>query len=174
MSVLNVVCHPDAVLRQVAQPVTEITPEILALLDDMVDTMYDEEGIGLAAPQVGVSKRVIVIDVEAKEEGKPLHPVKMINPEIISVSETQTVLEEGCLSLPEMRVEVSRPDKVKFRYTDVHGIVQEVDAEDLLAKCIQHEIDHLDGKLIFDYLSPLKRDMALRRYQKVMRARAED
>lgn len=174
MALLPIVIHPNDVLRAKAAPVDKITPEILTLLDDMLQTMYDAPGIGLAAPQVGVSQRVVVIDVEGKEEGQPGNPLKLINPEIISVSDTKTVLDEGCLSLPDMRVDVSRPDKVRFRYMDTDGNIQEMDADDLLAKCIQHEIDHLDGKLIFDYLSSLKRDMALRRYQKNLRLKAGD
>lgn len=172
MSVLEIVLHPDPVLRAKAEAITEVTPEILTLLDDMLDTMYHAEGIGLAAPQIGISKRIVVIDVE-KEEGQPGNPLKLINPEIISSADTRTILDEGCLSLPEMRVEVERPDKVRFRYMDINGKTQEMDADDLLAKCIQHEIDHLDGKLIFDYLSSLKRDMALRRYQKMLRSKVD-
>jgi len=172
MAVLPIVIHPADVLRAKATPVIEITPEILKLLDDMLETMYAAPGIGLAAPQIGLSKRIVVIDVEGKEEGQPGNPLKLINPEIIWSSETKTVLDEGCLSLPEMRVDVERPDKVRFKYMDVNGQVQEMEAEDLLAKCIQHEIDHLDGKLIFDYLSPLKRDMVLRKYNKMLRLQA--
>ena len=168
MAILPVVLHPDNVLRQKAAVVTEITPEIVKLLDDMVETMYAEEGIGLAAPQVGVSKRVIVIDVE-QEEGQPGNPLRMINPEVIAASETKTVLGEGCLSLPEMRVDVTRPDEVTVRYMDVDGNTQEIHGTELLAKALQHEIDHLNGVLIFDYLSSLKRDMVLRKYNKTLR-----
>lgn len=174
MAVLPIIIHPADVLRKKADPVTDITPEILKLLDDMLHTMYDAPGIGLAAPQVGISKRIVVIDVEGKEEGQVGNPLKLINPEIIVVSETKTVLDEGCLSLPDMRVDVERPDAVRFRYMDITGKTQEMDATDLLAKCIQHEIDHLDGKLIFDYLSSLKRDIVLRRYQKALRLKAGD
>ena len=174
MAILPIIIHPNDVLRAKAAPVTDITPDILKLLDDMLQTMYAAPGIGLAAPQVGVSKRVVVIDVEGKEDGIPGNPRKLINPEIISVSETKTVLDEGCLSLPEMRVDVERPDTIRFRYTDIHGKIHEEEATDLLAKCVQHEIDHLDGKLIFDYLSSLKRDMVLRKYNKLLRLKAGD
>lgn len=166
---LPVVIHPDSVLRQKAEAVTEITPEILKLLDDMVETMYAEDGIGLAAPQVNVSKRVVVIDVAQREEGEKANPLKIINPEIIAKSETETVLEEGCLSLPAMRVEVKRPEKVTVRYMDEAGATREIEADGLLSKAFQHEIDHLDGVLIFDYLSKLKRDMVLKKYQKMLK-----
>ena len=172
MSMLPVMEHPDTVLRQKCETVSEITPEILKLLDDMLETMYDEEGIGLAAPQINVTKRIFVMDVEQKE-GKPGNPLKIINPEIITKSENLTVLDEGCLSLPGMRVDVARPDEVTLRYMDEKGDTQELHATDLMAKCIQHEIDHLNGILIFDYLSPLKRNMVLRRYSKNQRFASE-
>ncbi|MDB5477748.1 MAG: peptide deformylase [Alphaproteobacteria bacterium] len=169
MSVLPIHFHPDAVLRKKCETVTEITTDILTLLDDMVETMYDEDGIGLAAPQVNVPKRLIVVDVEQREKGEPGTPIKLINPEVIMKSDNLTVLDEGCLSLPDMRVEVARPDSVTVRYMGINGATQEIHATDLLAKCLQHEIDHLNGVLIFDYLSPLKRNIVLRRYQKNMR-----
>jgi len=168
MAILPVVLHPDNVLRQKCETVSSVTPEILKLLEDMLDTMYTEEGIGLAAPQVGISKRVIVVDVE-QEEGQPGNPLKMINPEVIAKSETTTVLSEGCLSLPKMQVDVTRPNEVTVRYMDTDGNTQEVHATDLFAKALQHEIDHLNGVLIFDYLSSMKRDMALRKYTKTLR-----
>ncbi len=169
MTVLSVTIHPDPVLREKCAVVDAITPEILTLLDDMVDTMYDEDGIGLAAPQIGVAKRLAVVDVEPREEGQRGNPIKLINPEVIAKSDTLTVLDEGCLSLPEMRVEVARPDEVTVRYMDIEGNMQEIHGTDLLAKCLQHEIDHLNGVLIFDYLSSLKRNMVLRKYQKTLR-----
>lgn len=169
MSEMEVVLHPDPVLRKKAEAVSKITPEILKLLDDMIDTMYAEEGIGLAAPQVGISKRVVVIDVEQREEGGAGNPLKIINPEIIAKSDTKTVLDEGCLSLPGMRCDVERPDRVTVRYMDETGATREIEADGLLAKAFQHEIDHLDGILIFDYLSKLKRDMVLRKYQKFLK-----
>lgn len=168
MAVLPVVLHPDGVLRKKCTPVEKITPEIIQLLDDMLDTMYDHDGIGLAAPQVNQTCRVVVMDVEQGDDGSG-HPIKMINPEIIAKSDAKTILEEGCLSLPTMQVEVSRPAEVTVRYMNENGETVELQATDLLAKCIQHEIDHLDGVLIFDYLTSLKRDMVLRRYQKNMR-----
>lgn len=169
MPVLPVILHPDPVLRQKAEPITDITPEILTLLDDMLDTMYAEDGIGLAAPQINVSKRIIVIDVEPREEGERGKPIKIINPEIIASSDVKTVLDEGCLSLPGMRCDVERPESITVRYMDETGETQEIQADGLLAKCFQHEIDHLDGVLIFDYLSKLKRDMVLKKYQKLLK-----
>lgn len=173
MAVLPVVIHPDDVLRKKCTPVETITPEILTLLDDMLDTMYDFEGIGLAAPQVNQTCRVVVMDVEQTDEGRG-NPIKMINPEIIAKSDTQSVLDEGCLSLPTMRVDVARPENVTVRYMNEKGETVELQADGLLAKCIQHELDHLNGVLIFDYLTPLKRNMVLRRYQKQMRHAAAD
>lgn len=168
MAILPVILHPNDVLRRKCETVTTITPDILTLLDDMLDTMYAEEGIGLAAPQVDVSKRLVVLDVE-QEDGERGNPLKLINPEIIAKSEAETILDEGCLSLPKMRVEVSRPEEVTVRYMDIAGKTQEIAASGLLAKALQHEIDHLNGVLIFDYLSPLKRNMALRKYNKTLR-----
>lgn len=173
MAVLPVVIHPNDVLRATCKKVETITPEILTLLDDMLDTMYEQEGIGLAAPQVNTTWRVVVMDVEQTEDGRG-NPIKMINPEIIAKSETETVLDEGCLSLPTMRVDVSRPEEVTVRYMNEKGETVELHADGLLAKCIQHELDHLNGVLIFDYLSPLKRNMVLRRYQKQLRHTVAD
>lgn len=169
MTVLQIHVHPDPVLRKIAEPVATVTPDIIQLLDDMLETMYAAPGIGLAAPQIGVSKRLVVIDVEGGREGEPANPLRLINPEIIAVSDSKTVLDEGCLSLPDMRVEVMRPEAVAVRYMDVEGNIQTMEADELLAKALQHEIDHLDGKLIFDYLSSLKRDMVLRKYNKTLK-----
>lgn len=174
MTVLHVVIHPDNVLRQKCAPVTEITSELLKFLDDMLDTMYSEEGIGLAAPQVNKSIRAIVIDVEQHEEGERGNPIKLLNPEIIAKSDFLTTLNEGCLSLPDMRVEVARPDEVTVRYMDIEGKTQEIHATDLMAKALQHEIDHLNGVLIFDYLSALKRGMVLKKYTKNLRYAEQD
>ena len=166
--ILPIVIHPDPILREKCAPVTEVTDDIRALLDDMLATMYDADGIGLAAPQIGLAKRLIVLDVEQTEEGRG-NPIKMINPEIIAASDVSVPMEEGCLSLPSMRVDVMRPEAVTVRYTDENGVVKQLDAKELLAKAIQHEIDHLNGVLIFDHVSKLKRDIVLRRYQKNLR-----
>jgi peptide deformylase len=174
VAILPIRIFPDPVLRQKAKPVDKITPEIIQMLDDMLDTMYHAPGIGLAAPQIGLALRLVVVDVSDKtdEEGRIIErkPIRMINPQIIAASENYTLLTEGCLSLPEMDVDVERPETIRFSYTDVNGEIQTVDANDILSKAVQHEIDHLDGKLIFDYLSPLKRDMVLRKYNKKLKS----
>lgn len=169
MALLKILYHPHTVLRQKAEPVTEITDDVRTLLDDMADTMYDAPGIGLAAPQIGVSKRLVVIDVEGGREGQPKQPIKMINPEIIDVSEQMSIYDEGCLSLPGVNGEVERPESITFKYTDINGQEQIVSADGLLATCVQHEIDHLDGKLFIDYLSPLKRNMVVRKLKKILK-----
>jgi peptide deformylase len=169
MSILPLRLVPDGVLREKAQKVTEITPEIVRLLDDMLDTMYEEAGVGLAAPQVGVLKRIIVIDVHAGKEHLEPEPLYMINPEIVAQSEETSVYEEGCLSIPGVHGDVKRPARVTVTYMDRDGAEQQIEAGGLLATCIQHEIDHLNGILFIDHLSPLKRNMVMRRYQKRQR-----
>lgn len=169
MSLLKLRILPDTVLREKAQPVTAITPDVLRLLDDMLETMYKEAGVGLAAQQVGSTQRVIVMDVHAGKEHLEPAPLQMINPEIISASEETSVYEEGCLSIPGMHADVTRPAQVTVRYTDRDGVQRDMEATGLLATCVQHEIDHLDGVLFIDHLSPLKRNMLMRRYQKRQR-----
>jgi len=160
MALLPIVHVPDPILRQVAEPVSEVTPAILKQLDDMAETMYDAPGIGLAAPQIGQMNRLIVMDCAKDEDAPELW--KMINPEIISVSEDTSKLEEGCLSIPGHVGEVERPASVRARFMDVDGNLQEMEADGLLAACIQHEIDHLDGVLFIDHLSRLKKNMIWR------------
>ena len=164
MALIPIICIPDPVLREVASPVAEVTDGVRRLLDDMVETMYDAPGIGLAAPQVNVSERLIVMDC-AKDDTSP-EIWKMINPEIISRSEETTKMEEGCLSIPGYNGDVTRPAEVEVRYMDIDGTAQQMTATGLLAACVQHEIDHLDGVLFIDYLSRLKRDMMLRKIAK--------
>ena len=166
MALIPIVSIPDPVLRKVAAPVTEVTDGIRSLLDDMAETMYDAPGIGLAAPQINISKRVIVMDCGG-EESRQLY--KMINPEIVDSAEDSTVLEEGCLSIPNQTAEVTRPAHVDVRYIDVDGNTQMLHCDGLLAACVQHEIDHLDGVLFIDHISRLKRDMIVRRVLKDMR-----
>ena len=161
MAVMPLVLIPHPVLRQVAQPVDDITDDILQLADAMVETMYAAPGIGLAANQVGVLKRVIVMDCASDDEPPTLW--KMINPEIIWRSEENTKMEEGCLSIPGHNAEVVRPSTVHVSYLDTERRVQEMQATGLLAACVQHEIDHLNGVLFLDHLSRLKRDMITRR-----------
>jgi len=160
---------PDPVLRKVARSVAEITDGTRQLLDDMAATMYDAPGIGLAAPQVNISQRIIVMDC-GKDENPELF--KMINPEIISQSDVLSVLEEGCLSIPDQTADVERPAEVEVRYLDENGKSQSLVATGLLAACVQHEIDHLNGVLFIDHISRLKRDMILRRVMKEMRQSA--
>ena len=158
---------PDPVLRKSALPVENITDKTLQLLDDMAETMYDAPGIGLAGPQIGELKRLIVMDCSRDDEKSELW--QMINPEVIELSEDNSTLEEGCLSIPGHTAEVSRPDWIKLRFTDIKGKEQQIKAEGLLAACIQHEIDHLDGILFIDHLSKLKRDIIWRKVLKEAR-----
>ena len=164
MTVHKIVLLADPVLRQKASPIDRVDDGIRQLLDDMVETMYEAAGIGLAAPQIGISKRLIVMDC-AKDDNPP-EIWKMINPEIISRSEETTKMEEGCLSIPGYNGDVTRPAEVEVRYMDIDGTAQQMTATGLLAACVQHEIDHLDGVLFIDYLSRLKRDMMLRKIAK--------
>ena len=158
---------PDPVLRKSALPVENITDKTLQLLDDMAETMYDAPGIGLAGPQIGELKRLIVMDCSRDDEKSELW--QMINPEVIELSEDNSTLEEGCLSIPGHTAEVSRPDWIKLRFTNVKGKEQQIKAEGLLAACIQHEIDHLDGILFIDHISKLKRDIIWRKVLKEAR-----
>jgi len=164
MTVHNIVLLADPVLRQKAEPVKEVDEDIRHLLDDMVETMYDAVGIGLAAPQIGISKRLIVMDC-AKDDNPP-EIWKMVNPEITRRSDETSKIEEGCLSIPGYNGDVARPAEVDVRYLDSDGNLQEMTATGLLAACVQHEIDHLDGVLFIDHLSRLKRDMILRKIAK--------
>ena len=164
MSRLEILHYPDPRLRRRAEPVSVVDDEVRRLIDDMLDTMYDAPGIGLSAPQVDVAKRVVTIDV-SKDRSEP---VCLVNPEIRSVvGETET--EEGCLSLPGVYEHVKRPEKVRVCALDREGRSREVEAEGLLAVCIQHEIDHLDGRLFVDYLSRLKRQRIRKKAEKALR-----
>ena len=163
---IPIVKIPDPILRQIAQPVDEITDGVRQLLDDMAASMYDAPGIGLAAPQINVSQRLVVIDC-GKDDTTELY--KMVNPEIFALSDEQAVLEEGCLSIPDQTAEVTRPAEVSIRYLDETGTSQTLTADGLLAACIQHEIGHLNGVLFIDHISRLKRDMIIRRVMKELR-----
>jgi len=165
MALLPILIAPDPRLKRKAAPVEQVDESIRRLMDDMLETMYDAPGIGLAAPQVGVSKRVLVVDVTV-DETAPKHPICMANPEIIWASDDKRTYEEGCLSVPKNYANVIRPDRVKVRYLDRDGQSQELEADGLLATALQHEIDHLDGTLFIDYLSTLKRGMIIRKLQK--------
>lgn len=164
MSVLNVLTFPDDRLRTVATPIEEFTPELQTMIDDMIETMYDEEGIGLAATQVDFHKRLVVIDVSDSRD----QPMVLINPEILD-KRGEDGIEEGCLSVPGARALVPRAHEVTVKALDRHGKEFTFDAEDLLAICIQHELDHLEGKLFVDYLSPLKRQRIKQKLEKIKR-----
>ena len=168
MALLPIIIAPDPRLKQIAAPVARVDDEIRRLMDDMLETMYQAPGVGLAAPQVGVLKRVIVVDASAKDEERA--PLRMANPELIEVSEEDAAYEEGCLSLPEHYAEVVRPAQVRVRYLDHEGEIRELDAEGLQGTCVQHEMDHLDGILFVDHLSALKRNMILRKLIKAKKA----
>ncbi|MFN3662555.1 peptide deformylase [Yoonia sp.] len=171
MSIRNILIHPDPRLKKVTAPVASIDDDLRRLADDMLETMYDAPGIGLAAPQVGVMRRVIVMDCE-KDAEATAQPMVLINPEVIWTSEETSVYEEGCLSIPEQYAEVQRPAGVEVSWTDLSGKLQRERFDGLWATCVQHEIDHLDGKLFIDYLGPLKRQMITRKMQKLKREMA--
>jgi peptide deformylase len=171
MAIRPILILPDPRLRLVSEPVKSIDGEVQKLVDDMFETMYDAPGVGLAAIQVGVPKRVITADLAKKDE--PRSPQVFINPEVVSRSEELSTYEEGCLSIPEIHEDVERPAQVRVRYLDRDGKPHEVDAEGLLATCLQHEIDHLNGVLFVDYLSKLKRDRVLKKFAKAAKRAAE-
>jgi peptide deformylase len=170
MALLPIIVAPDPRLKQVAKPVDKVDAEVRRLMDDMLETMYKAPGIGLAAPQVGVLKRVIVVDI-AREDEKP-QPLRMANPELIAVSDEDAVYNEGCLSLPEHYADVTRPAAIKVRYLDHENEIRELEADGLLATCIQHEMDHLEGILFVDHLTALKRNMILRKLLKAKKSQA--
>ncbi|MBE1277495.1 peptide deformylase [Enterovibrio baiacu] len=165
MSVLQVLTFPDDRLRTVAKPVESVTPEIQTIVDDMLETMYDEEGIGLAATQVDIHQRIVVIDISDSRE----EPMVLINPEIIE-KRGEDGIEEGCLSVPGARALVPRASEVTVKALDRDGNAYQFDADDLLAICVQHELDHLEGKLFVDYLSPLKQQRIKQKLEKIKRA----
>ena len=167
MTIKEIQFVPDPILRKVALPVEKITNATKRLLDDMAETMYDAPGIGLAGPQIGELQRLIVMDCSRDDETDELW--QMINPVIIQSSGESSILEEGCLSIPGHSSEVTRPDWVELKFTDKNGKQQEIRAEGLLAACIQHEIDHLNGILFIDHISKLKRDMIWRKVLKEVR-----
>ena len=171
MSLRPILIHPDPRLKAVAEHVPDIDDDIRRLADDMLETMYDAPGIGLAAPQVGIGKRLLVMDC-VKEEGEAPRPMVLINPEITWSSEEKNVYEEGCLSIPEQYADVERPAVVDVSWIDLDGATQSERFDGLWATCVQHEIDHLNGKLFIDYLKPLKRQMITRKMQKLKRERA--
>jgi peptide deformylase len=170
MAVLPILIAPHPVLKQVAKPVASVDARVARLMDDMLETMYVANGIGLAAPQVGVLDRVIVVDVHEKDE--PPRPIQMANPEVVWSSPDLVACEEGCLSIPDQYAEVTRPTAVRVRYLDREGAEREIEATGMLATCIQHEIDHLNGVLFVDHLSMLKRGIIMRKLQKQQKQKA--
>jgi peptide deformylase len=170
MARLTILIAPDPRLKRLALPVARVDAEVRRLMDDMLDFMYEANGIGLAAPQVGVLQRLIVVDVAGPEQ--PPSPFRMANPEILWRSESWAAGDEGCLSLPEQFAEVTRPAAVRVRFLDHENQVREMAADGLLAKCIQHEVDHLDGILFVDHLSALKRGIISRKLTKAKKMEA--
>ncbi len=172
MPVRPIVTLPEAKLRLKSEPVATVDNATRATLDDMLETMYDAPGIGLAAIQIGVPKRLVVLDLAKQDE--PKAPLFLVNPEIVWASDEHSVYEEGCLSIPDIYEEVERPAKVRVRYLDRDGTPQEMEAEGLLATAVQHEIDHLNGVLFVDHISRLKRERVLRKFVKAAKKAAEE
>lgn len=168
MAKLPIILLPDPILRHPSLPVERVDAEVRHLIDAMLETMYAAPGVGLAAVQVGVPRRLVVLDTGAKEG--PPRPLALVNPEIVRLGSATRLYEEGCLSIPDTHVEIERPAEVMVRYIDRDGHPQELRADGLLATALQHEIDHLDGKLIIDFLSRLKRDIIVRRFKKQARS----
>jgi peptide deformylase len=171
MALKKILIHPDPRLKKVATPVASVNDELRRLADDMLETMYDAPGIGLAAPQIAVMDRMLVMDC-AKEDDATPEPMVLINPQVVWTSEERNVYEEGCLSIPEQYAEVERPAEVEVSWIDLNGKTRRERFDGLWATCVQHEIDHLDGKLFIDYLRPLKRQMITRKMQKLKREMA--
>ena len=171
MALRDIIIHPDPRLKTVASPVDGIDKDLQRLADDMLETMYHAPGIGLAAPQVGVLKRLLVMDC-VKEEDAPPRPMVLINPSVTWSSDETSVYEEGCLSIPEIYYDVERPAQVEVTWTGLDGAEHSERFDGLWATCVQHEIDHLNGKLFIDYLKPLKRQMVTRKMQKLKREKA--
>ena len=170
MAKLDIIVAPDPRLKVKCKPVARVDAKVARLMDNMLETMYGAPGIGLAAPQVGIAQRVIVLDIA--KEGETPDPLRMANPELTWVSDEDVIFNEGCLSLPEHYADVVRPRAIKVRYLDHENEIREREAEGLLATCIQHEMDHLDGILFVDHISTLKRGMILRKLAKSKRSRA--
>jgi len=171
MTLRSILIHPDPRLKKVCAPVTSVSPEIGALAEDMLQTMYEAPGVGLAAPQVGVLQRLFVMDC-VKEDGATPKPMVLINPEILWTSDETNTYEEGCLSIPDQYADVTRPSQVRMRWLGLDGKAHEDQFDELWATCAQHELDHLNGKLFIDYLGTMKRQVITRRMEKLKRERA--
>ena len=170
MAVLPIITAPDPLLKLKSEPVEQVDDALRKLMDDMLETMYLAPGIGLSAIQVAVPKRIVVVDVAREDE--PANPLYLVNPELVRVSDEMAVYEEGCLSLPDHYADVERPAEIEVEFLDYHGKKQSMKAEGLLATCIQHEMDHLEGVLFVDHISTLKRNMILRKLKKAKRLEA--
>jgi peptide deformylase len=170
MTIKPLIILPDPVLRQLSKPIERVDSDLQRLADDMLETMYDAPGIGLAAIQIGVPRRMLVIDIA--REGEEKQPQVFINPEIVKSSDERSVYEEGCLSIPDYYAEVERPATVSVKYLDRNGKEQTVEADGLLATCLQHEIDHLNGVLFIDHISRLKREMVIKKFTKAAKSKA--
>ena len=168
MTLRQILTEPNEILRKKSLPVDNVDKDVQILMDDMLETMYAAPGIGLAAIQIGIPKRIIVLDIEQKEGNKK--PLFFINPEIIQKSKNFSTYEEGCLSVPGQFAEIDRPDKCHVKYLDYYGVKKEINAEGMLATCIQHEMDHLEGILFIDYLSKLKKTMIIKKLSKEKKA----
>ncbi len=168
MTIKPLIILPDPLLRQVSKPIERVDADLKRLADDMLETMYDAPGIGLAAIQIGVPRRMLVIDVS--REGEEKQPLVFVNPEVVASSDERSVYEEGCLSIPDYYAEVERPATVTVKYLDRDGKEQTVQADGLLATCLQHEIDHLNGVLFIDHISRLKRDMVIKKFTKAAKS----
>ncbi|MDE2579838.1 MAG: peptide deformylase [Hyphomicrobiales bacterium] len=172
MALKPIICIPDARLRLVSAPVERVDDDVRRLMDDMLETMYDAPGIGLAAIQIAVPKRIVVIDTA--REGEPKNPIAFANPEIVWSSADKSVYQEGCLSIPEYYEDVERPARIRARYLDREGKSREIEADGLLATALQHEIDHLNGVLFIDHISRLKRERVWKKFVKAAKHEAED
>jgi peptide deformylase len=170
MTIKPLIILPDPILRQASKPIERVDDELKRLADDMLETMYDAPGIGLAAIQIGVPRRMLVIDVS--REGEDKQPQVFINPEILKSSDERSVYEEGCLSIPDYYAEVERPATITVKYLDRDGKELTAEADGLLATCLQHEIDHLNGVLFIDHISRLKREMVIKKFTKAAKSKA--
>jgi peptide deformylase len=171
MTIRPILNIPDALLRKISEPVVVFDKALRVLAEDMLETMYDAPGIGLAAIQIGVPVRLLVIDLSKQDE--PKVPMIFVNPEILSVSDELAIYEEGCLSIPEYYEDVERPSSLHLKYQDINGAAHQIEADGLLATCLQHELDHLNGKLFIDYLSKLKRDRVMKKFGKIAKRQGE-
>ena len=168
MTVKTILTEPNKLLRQISEPVSQVGESERGLMNDMLDTMYESNGIGLAAIQIGVPKRIIVMDISKDKDNK--NPMYFVNPEILEKSENNSTYEEGCLSVPGQFAEIDRPDQCYVKYLDYNGEPKEIKATGMLATCIQHEMDHLEGILFIDYLSKLKKTMIIKKLSKQKKA----